>query len=80
MYGHHENATQQDPTEECSLELGWDACDDETLDFLPFTTEESMTNIQVPHGKVTCPNARERPINYAQIEHVCVPGMNARRI
>ena len=76
MYGHHDNATQQDPTEECSLQLGWDACDEETLDFLPFTTEESITNIQVPRRKFTCPDGRKQPINYAQIEYMCIQGMD----
>ena len=75
VYGHNENLTQQDPTEECLVPSGLDTCDDETSDFVPFTTKQSIPNIQVPHGNVTCPNGRERPINYAQIEFMCIPGI-----
>ena len=75
-YGHNENATQQDTTKECSLSFDGDICYEETLDFLPYTTEQSITNIQVPNRNVTCSNGLEVPINYALINHMCVPGMD----
>ena len=76
VYGHNENATQQDSTEECPLPSVVNECSEITFDILPFTTEQSIPipNIQVPRGNITCENGSERAINYAQIEHMCTPG------
>ena len=80
VYGHSQNETQQNTTDVCSLRFARDTCYEETLDFLSFTTEESITNIQLPNRNITCTNGSELPINYAHIEHVCVPGMNSQHI
>ena len=76
IYGYNRNTTQQETTEECSLSFNSYICYEEITDFGPFTTAESITNIQVPHRNVTCANGREVPINYALIHHMCIPGMD----
>ena len=69
IYGHDENVT----TERCSIPID-DFCSESTEDFVSFTTEKSITDIRVPRRHTTCPDRQQWPLNFVQIEYVCVQG------
>ena len=58
----------------CSSLPWWFECVKILYDFQRFTTEQSITDIRVPPGNITCLGDQQLPLNFIEIEFSCVPG------
>ena len=73
-YGYSETITENITTEQCPSQFPWESCRQITNDFVPFTTEQSITNIRVPRRNTTCSSDHQRPFNFVEIEYLCIEG------